>query len=182
MTLRTTRLVFVWALLPLSGATLKSQDDIRRLSPSTFPQLPGRVRTDLERRRCTVPQVWYDTVPGNVVRGHFQRSGQLDWAVLCSVAGASTILVYLDGQPDSVAALASNADAAYRQDVGGGTIGFSRAVGVVDAGYIRQHFKWYGGAEPPPLDHEGISDAFVEKASVVWYWYQGRWLQLTGAD
>jgi hypothetical protein len=182
MTLRGTYLAFLWALLLLPGAALTSQDDIRRLPPSTFPHLPGRVRSDLERRGCTVPQVWYDTVPRNVVRGHFQRSGQLDWAVLCSVAGVSTILVYWDGQPDSLAALASGADAAYRQDVGGGRIGFSRAVGVVDARYIRQHFKWYGGTEPPPLDHEGISDAFVEKASVVWCWYQGRWLQLTGAD
>jgi len=32
------------------------------------------------------------------------------------------------------------------------------------------------------LDHDGINDTFVEHASVVWYWYGRRWLQLTGAD
>jgi hypothetical protein len=40
----------------------------------------------------------------------------------------------------------------------------------------------YGGPKPPPLDHEGISDIFIGKASVVWYWYRDRWLKLQGAD
>ena len=44
------------------------------------------------------------------------------------------------------------------------------------------HHELYGGPKPPPLDHDGINDMFVGKASVVWYRYQGRWLQLTGAD
>jgi hypothetical protein len=52
----------------------------------------------------------------------------------------------------------------------------------VDARFISQHHKRYGGPEPPPLDHEGINDAFVEKASGVWYWYRGKWLRLSGAD
>jgi hypothetical protein len=38
------------------------------------------------------------------------------------------------------------------------------------------------GPKPPPIDHLGIDDAFLEKASVVHYYYQGKWLQLTGAD
>ncbi|PYR66590.1 MAG: hypothetical protein DMG20_12690 [Acidobacteria bacterium] len=40
----------------------------------------------------------------------------------------------------------------------------------------------YGGPKPPPIDHLGINDVFIEKASVVWYFYQGKWLQLQGAD
>ena len=31
-------------------------------------------------------------------------------------------------------------------------------------------------------DHDGIDDAFLEKASVTWYWDNGRWMQLQGAD
>jgi hypothetical protein len=30
--------------------------------------------------------------------------------------------------------------------------------------------------------HAGINDVFVGKASVVWYWHQGKWLELTGAN
>jgi hypothetical protein len=32
------------------------------------------------------------------------------------------------------------------------------------------------------IDHNGIDDAFLEKASITWYWYKGRWMQLQGAD
>jgi hypothetical protein len=30
--------------------------------------------------------------------------------------------------------------------------------------------------------HDGIDDAFVEKASAVWYLRQGKWVQLAGTD
>jgi len=32
------------------------------------------------------------------------------------------------------------------------------------------------------LEHDGIEDAFIEKASVIWYWNGSRWLQLAGAN
>jgi hypothetical protein len=121
-------------------------------------------------------------VPGNVVSGHFRTAAQLDWAVLCSINRVSRILVYWAGQADSVADLAVGADKELLQGVGAGRIGYSRAIGVAKADVIRQNYQWYGGTSPPPLDHEGIEDAFVEKASVIWYWYQGQWLMLTGAD
>jgi hypothetical protein len=44
------------------------------------------------------------------------------------------------------------------------------------------HFNAYGGPKPPPIDHEGIDDAFIEKAPVTWYFHNGAWLRLTGAD
>ena len=81
-----------------------------------------------------------------------------------------------------VAELASAPDLNYLQDIGGGVLGFSRALGVASPRYIQERYEVYGGLEPPPLDHDGVNDAFVEKGSVVWYWYEGQWLQLTGAD
>jgi hypothetical protein len=48
--------------------------------------------------------------------------------------------------------------------------------------FIMRHYRAYGAPEPPPIDHHGIDDAFLEKASVTWYFHQGKWLQLTGAD
>jgi hypothetical protein len=55
----------------------------------------------------------------------------------------------------------------------------------VDAAYILEHDRAYGQAHgfalPPVLDHQGINDAYFEKASVVHYFYQ-RWLKLSGAD
>jgi len=183
------RLHLLVAILSVASATLHAQDawdkadrETRRLAPAMLAALPRPVRADLERRGCTIPQVWYQKAPGNVISGHFRTPTAIDWAVLCSVNGVSTILVYLRGRADSVAELGSAPDKGYLQGVGDGKIGYSRAIGVVDSSFIRQHHEWYGGAEPPPLDHEGINDAFVEKASEVWYWYQGKWLRLTGAD
>ena len=39
-----------------------------------------------------------------------------------------------------------------------------------------------GGPKPPPIDHQGINDAFLEKASSVHYFHEGKWLRLTDAD
>ena len=63
-----------------------------------------------------------------------------------------------------------------------GQIGFSRSIWSVGAKYIVDHARWYGGDLPPKIDHEGINEAFIEKASVVYYWYEGAWLKLRGAD
>ncbi len=189
MITRRMRYSFAIALLGLAWGTLRAQEawdnadrDTRRLAPSMFRGLPASVRADLARRGCTVPQVWYDTVPGNVISGRFRTAKQTDWAVLSSVNRVSSILVYWNGQPDSVAEVASAADKNYLQGVGGGRIGFSRAIATVDAPFIRRNSQGFGGPTPPPLDHEGINDAFVEKASSVWYWHEGKWLRLTGVD
>jgi hypothetical protein len=49
------------------------------------------------------------------------------------------------------------------------------------AGIIR-HPMAYGGPKPPPIDHQGVDDEFIEKASSTWYFRGGKWLTLTGAD
>lgn len=54
---------------------------------------------------------------------------------------------------------------------------------MADKDFILKHYEAYGGTAPPdPPEHEGIIDAFVEKASVVLYWHKGGWLKLAGAD
>ena len=66
---------------------------------------------------------------------------------------------------------------------GDGTIAYSHAIDVVDKDYIVEHYEAYGGTVPPePLDHEGINDVFIEKASEVFYWHNDSWLKLRGAD
>jgi hypothetical protein len=156
--------------------------ETRRLPPSAFENLPEPVRTDLERRGCTIPQVWHDSIAGNVASGEFHRPGQTDWAVLCSVSRVSAVLVYQNGIADSVEELAPSPDKNYLQGVGDGRIGFSRGIGTAAPRFIRQAYEQYGGPRPPPLDHVGINDAFVGKGSVIWYWHGGKWMQLSGSD
>ncbi len=154
-----------------------------RLPPDAFVDLPAAVVADLEQRGCTIPQVWPGVEQSNVVRGRFTRSDQADIAVLCSRDRVSSILIFRRGSANDVVELAQAPDRGYLQGMGGGIIGFSRSLGVVDSEYIREHHEAYGGREPPTvLDHDGINDAFVGKASMVWHWYAGEWLELTGAD
>jgi hypothetical protein len=66
--------------------------------------------------------------------------------------------------------------------VGGDKIGYSREISAVGRDFIMRHYQAYEGVKPPPINHLGIDDAFVEKASMVHYFYRGKWIELTGAD
>jgi hypothetical protein len=182
-------IVLVSALIGLAAVTpVRSQDwdaanaATVRLQPSAFETLPVAVREYLERRRCAIPQSVFAKAPHNVVRGRFTSPARTDIAVLCSVDRVSTVLVFRGSATADVSELARQPDAEFLQVVSPGVVGYSRSVSVADARYIREHHAAFGGPEPPPLDHDGINDAFVEKGSVVWYWHRGRWLRLPGAD
>ncbi|MBV9612370.1 MAG: hypothetical protein JO091_07850, partial [Acidobacteriaceae bacterium] len=147
------------------------------------PDLPADVRNELRRRGCTVPQVPGEKKPHNVIRGEFIQRGEVDWAILCSVHRASTLLVFRPGAASKCLALASGADIANLQGAGEEKIAYSRAITAVGRAYIDEHYRAYLGTKPPvPIDHQGIDDAFVGKASVVHYFYRGKWLELQGAD
>ncbi len=155
----------------------------QRLPPTNFPQLPLGIRRNLQTRGCRIPQVWDWKTPHNVIRGMFDHDGQYDWAVLCSKNRLSSILIFWGGSTTYVSEIAKVADKAYLQVVDGdGKIGYSRAITAVGKEYILEHYRWYGGPKPPPINHQGINDIFTGKASVVRYNYRGKWLQLQGAD
>ena len=172
------------AHVPPRGAQDWQQADAAtaRLKPAAFADLSAQIRQALERRGCTVPQSYGRPTPHNVIRGHFTSAAQMDVAALCSKARVSSILVFRGGSSTDVAELAPSPDAGFLQGLGPGVIGYSRSLAAVDPKYIQDHYVRYGGPKPPPLDHDGIDDGFDGKASVVWYWYGGRWLQLQGAD
>jgi hypothetical protein len=53
-------------------------------------------------------------------------------------------------------------------------------IGSVGEKEILQFHDVFGGPKPPPIDHEGIDDIFLEKGSRVYYCVQGEWLKLQG--
>jgi len=167
----------------LGGAQDWDKADLgtRRLPPSAFTELSASIQKELTRRGCTIPQPFTGT-HANVIRGRFTSAKQTDWAVLCSINRISSILVFRNGSTTAVAELAAEADFDSLQVIGEGAIGYSRALGVADADFIRVHYQRDGGPKPPPIDHDGIDDVFIEKGSVVRYWYRGRWLELTGSN
>lgn len=153
-----------------------------RLSPEKFPALPPPIAARLRTLGCSVPQARGEPGPHNVITGRFTASQNADWAVLCSRQRVSSILVFPQGLVDSMIELEANPDRGWLQGVGGGQIGFSRVIEVATPEDIMAYFKAYGGPEPPPLDHDGINNIFVGKASAIRYWYGERWLELQGAD
>lgn len=174
---------------PMLGQLAKDQRQfdeaerrIVRLPPTAFLSLPSNVVAELQRRGCSVPQDAFTKKPHNVISGQFARPGQLDWAVLCSVKGVSTILVFWNGSGTNPAAIAPMRDRNFLQGITADEIGYSRGISAVGRDFIMQHYTAYGGPKPPPVDHQGIDDAFLEKASVTWYFHAGKWSQLSGSD
>jgi hypothetical protein len=160
----------------------EAEQRIVRLQPTAFPQLPVNVVRELQRRGCTIPQEASTKSAQNVIKGQFAKTGQTDWAVLCSVKFVSSILVFWNGSEKSPAVIAQREDRTFLQTISADEIGFSRAIAPVGKDFIMRHFEAYGGPKPPPIVHQGIDDAFIGKASVTWYFYGGKWLTLQGAD
>jgi len=82
-----------------------------------------------------------------------------------------------------VDSLAAGADRCWLQGVGAGRIGFSRCITTAGPAAMRAYSREGGRARWPfAVDHDGIEDAFVEKASVVYFRHAGKWKELPGAD
>lgn len=149
----------------------------QRLPPSSFAQLPRGVVRYLQSRRCTIPQYRPTSAPHNVISGAFARKGQRDWAVLCHADGYSFVLVFWNGRADAVAEIACIKDEAKN--------GYGRTLRAVGRDYIISHYEAYkqsGAPKPPPIRHQGIEVNIMDKASVIYYYYRGKWLELQGAD
>ena len=157
---------------------------IRTLPPNAFPELPVPIQTELNHRGCMIPQPASsgEARMRNVVKGEFFEKGKTAWAVLCSAKGSSSILVFHGGDDSRPEQLAGAEDKNFLQGAGDGRIVYSREIQPADRKFILDHYRAYGGPEPPPIDHQGIDDAFLGKASVTHYWYGGEWRHLTGAD
>jgi hypothetical protein len=155
---------------------------VSRLRPSAFPELPNNITLDLQRRGCTIPQAAGIKARHNVIKGEFAKPGQTDWAVLCSVNDASSILIFWNGSGTNPAQIEKQDDKYRLQSDADNKMVYSRAIEPVGESFIMKHYAAYGGEKPPPIYHQGIDDQFVGKASVVWYFYRGKWIHLTGAD
>jgi hypothetical protein len=171
---------------------------IVRLPPRHFRELPAPVVRVLERLGCTVPRTYLGKAFRNVIHGQFGKRGQRDWAVLCSRHGSSSILVFWRGLPTGWSELAPREDSIYLQVVdvvnGQNIVGYSRGISaagrrqILDERAFAEQGVASGAARgpvtpyPPVIDHQGIDDAFLGKASEIYYRYRRKWWVLEGAD
>jgi hypothetical protein len=160
---------------------LRADEQTVRLKPSAFRNLPSAVRTELEHRGCTIPQPSGAGQPRNAVSGSFITAGQTDWAVLCSRDKRSTILVFRSGTSDHVDQLAEEPDLQHLQVISrDNKIGYSRMLTAVNPQSLRSRAIKHSALKS--IDHDGIEDAFIEKASLIWYWSGVKWVKVPGAD
>jgi hypothetical protein len=167
----------------LAGEFAQADLVTRRLPPSAIRRLPAAVRRALERRGCTIPQLTYKGAPPNAVRGAFTAPGRKEWAVLCSGERVSSILVLREHSGALAADLARKPDVDFLQNAGPRWgIVFSREITAARPPYVR--ICNLNETERPGrlIDHDGIRDAFVDKASVAWYLERGQWRRFGCSD
>jgi hypothetical protein len=160
----------------------KATSKIRRLPVDAFPELPPAVAGVLRVRNCRAPQPSAGGAPRNVIRGEFFAKGETGWAVLCSVNNSTALLAFRNDRDTNPDTVITSDDQNYLQGLDGDNIGYSREITAAGRDFIMRHYRAYGGPEPPPIDHQGVDDAFLEKASITWYFHKGKWLRLQGAD
>ena len=155
---------------------------IRRLPVEAFPDLPAAVAGVLRARNCRVPQPSPDGATRNLIRGEFFAKGEAGWAVFCSANNSTALLAFRNDRDTNPVTVDTSEDRSYMQGPDGKEPGYARQITAVGRDFIMRHYRGYGGPQPPPIDHHGIDDAFLEKASITWYFNNGKWLRLQGAD
>jgi hypothetical protein len=159
---------------------------IHHLPISSFPQLPSSIVESLNRRGCTIPQTYEAHHPENVVHASFAQAGSSDWAVLCSVKGAVSLLVFFDGdtghaemQP-TVLASSPETERLQTHDASG-VLGFNW--GIDPATPQRVHEAQSGMKHrPTQVDHDALADSTIERRTIYHFYANSNWSLLETAD
>jgi len=155
---------------------------IRRLPVSSFPELPASVVNVLNRRGCTIPQTYEARRPENVVHASLEHAGSSDWAVLCSVEGTVSLLVFFDGGVETGeqrAMVLASAREKERLQVHSGTavLGFNWGIDPASPQQVRDAQI---GMEkrPPRVDHDALADSVVDQGTIYHFYAKSAWTVL----
>jgi hypothetical protein len=113
-----------------------------------------------------------------------------DWAVLCSVHDTSQILILDARSSVEVDSLNKSGDSGWIQGNGNNTSLFSRMIDVVPMSQLNvvpadttsEVVVYYGAFLPKPIDHDGIDEAFLDKASTTFYFARGHWFRVGSSE
>ena len=148
---------------------------IRHLPPDSFPDLPEPIAKALEQRACLIPQTYQAHHPENAVRGSFERAGSQDWAVLCTVQGNVSLLVFFASAPGNPQVLATVPETDRLQDYSSAHIlGFNWGIDAASPQIV--HDAQIGlSPRPPRPDHDALADSIVDRTTVYHYFKNGSW-------
>ena len=164
-------LVAVLACMPcgLAGLCLAATNEAS--AGPTKTRLPAAIYTYLAGSGCQAAV----SSPGLfVLKGHFFRTGQTDWAVSCVSDSVVHLFVFPAGDTthvDEVVQEASIGNAAAQLF----TLASPKTV---------LHFQKAWGEAPSirRVTHDGIEQRTAECCSVIHYWHGGQWWTITGMD
>jgi hypothetical protein len=148
---------------------------IHRLPPSSFPDLPPVIANLLDHRGCLVPQTYQAHHPENVVRAALEQPGSMDWAVLCSVKGYVSLMVFFASAPEHPTVLATAQENEHLQihDLSG-VLGFNWAIDP--ASPLRVHQAQSGMEHRPPrLDHDALAESVLDHRTVFHFYAGDKW-------
>ena len=151
---------------------------IRHLPVSSFPDLPAAVQDTLNQRGCLIPQTYEAHRPENVIHASLERAGSSDWAVLCSVQGTVSLLVFFSESATQPLLLASAPETQRLQShPSNGVLGFNW--GIDPASPQQIHEAQIGLApRPPKLDDDALADSVVDHKTIYHFYAKDAWILL----
>ncbi len=154
---------------------------IRHLPVNAFPQMPAAVQDALTQRGCLIPQTYEAHQPENVVNASLERQGSSDWAVLCSVDGRVSLLVFFaSGGDPMVVASAAETDR-LQAHAASNVLGFNW--GIDHASPEAIHEAQFGMRHPPPrLDHDALADSVIDQKTIYRVYAKGAWTVIDTQD
>jgi hypothetical protein len=151
---------------------------IRHLPVSSFPDLPRAVQATLNQRGCLSPQTYEAHHPENVVHASLERAGSSDWAVLCSVEGTVSLLVFFSGNSAQPLVLSSAPETQRLQThPSSSALGFNW--GIDPASPEQIHEAQIGLApRPAKLDHDALADSVIDQKTIYHFYLRNAWILL----
>ena len=155
---------------------------IRHLPVSSFPQLPPAVQQLLLRRGCLIPQTYEAHQPENVVHASLESRGSSDWAVLCSVNGAVSLLVFFNDGDGEPMVLATAPETERLQSHGSSDVlGFNWGIDPASPEEVREAQS--GMRHPPPrLDHDALADSVIDERTIYHFYSRNAWTLVDTQD
>ncbi len=175
----------IWSLTLLlvttaAGPQTPSQNVQKRVSPDAYGSAPASIRAALKRQNCELPETQHwDRTRLNVVSGHFGDRAQTDWAAICIAPDGSTrVLVFWKKSAPCPAEI--HHGWALQSRFPPGEAG-SLYLLAAPAKQILAYRKFFDDGRGNPVTHEGV-EVGGEEASMIYYCYGGKWLELQGND
>ena len=155
---------------------------VRHLPVNAYPQLPAAVKERLTHRGCLIPQTYEAHQPENVIHASLERRGSADWAVLCSVNGTVSLLVFLSNRDGEPSVLASAPETSRLQSHGASNVlGFNWSIDPASPEQV--HDAQLGMRHPPArLDHDALADSAVEHNTIYRFFSKDTWTVIDTQD